>query len=124
MKNVGTSLVAAALVLVIAASTYAFPPFKTAFEEKYVKGGLPALQAAYKDLGCNVCHVKGAESKKERNPYGAELDKLLTGDIKERLKTEKEKVLKELDEAFTKSESLKAPSGKTWGEAVKAGEFK
>ena len=59
----------------------------------------PALEAAFKASGCNVCHVKGAESKKEKNAYGAELDKLMPGDIKERLKTEKEAVLKELDAA-------------------------
>lgn len=120
MKNVGFSLAAFAWLLVGTAA-FAFPPFKAAFEEKYVKGGSPALQAAFKESGCNTCHVKGAESKKDKNPYGAELDKLMPGDIKERLKTEKEAVLKELDAAFGKVEPMKAPGGKTWGEAIKAG---
>jgi len=124
MKNLGLMLACGALAVVLSgAAAYAFPPFKAAFEEKYVKSGSPELQIAFKEAGCNTCHVKGAESKKDKNPYGAEIDKVLVGDIKERLKTEKEAVLKELETAFGKVEAVKTPAGKTWGEVIKAGQL-
>ena len=48
----------------------ALPPFKKAFEDKYVTNSSSTdFQAAFKTASCNTCHVKGKE-KTARNAYG------------------------------------------------------
>lgn len=122
MKNVGMALLGGALVVVLGvAPALAHAPFKKAFEDRYVKNGSEALKASFEKAGCNVCHVKD-EKKDVRNAYGKALDKnLMDGDLKELLKTDKEKVLKSLDEAFAKTEKEAGAGGKTWGDLFKAG---
>ena len=61
-------------------SALAIKPFKDAFEAKYVKTddknpAAMAFAAACKEAKCTICHVGG--NKKNRNPYGQQLAKLL-----------------------------------------------
>lgn len=127
MKSVYWSLVCGALILGVGAGVaVAFPPFKEAFDKKYVKEGSAELQAAFKEAGCNACHVKG-EEKTERNAYAMELSKLLPGEsaeTKARLKDEKDKVLAELDAAFDKVGAMKPAGGAhTYAEIIKSGKL-
>jgi len=114
-------------LLAIPQATFATSPFKKAFDEQYVKdSGNEEFQAAFRKDNCFVCHVKEKE-KHFVNHYGNELAKLIPGNVKERLDAarkggkdakaaEEEKVLKELAEAMKKVETLKSPSGATYGE--------
>ena len=101
----------------------AFPPFKKAFDEKYVKEGPESLKKAFKEVkGCNACHQ--GKKKKPRNPYGKELEKHLKDDVKGRLKKDKKAVLAELEKAFEKAEKAESPSGGgTFGDRIKNGEL-
>jgi len=97
----------------------------TTFKKKY----------SLRSVSCYACHVKG-EEKDVLNSFGQELGKLLEGkNVTERLdaakeieeEEEKEEVLavieKEFLEVFKKLDKLKAPSGKTYAEAIKGGEI-
>jgi hypothetical protein len=130
MKRVALAIFSCALVVCLAAGPVsALPHFKNDFTDKYVKpSGDETFKVAAAVAGCNVCHVKGL-AKGARNPYGEELAKLIVGSAKERLdaatlndtlEAEKEKLSKELAEAFKKVEAAKSPSGATYGERLKA----
>lgn len=109
------------VLLALASTALAYPPFKRAFEDRYVKNGSPELKKAFEVASCNACHVTGATSKQEKNLFGSELDRLLMN-VARRLKTEegKAEVLKELEAAFDKVEQMKSPTGETWAERIKA----
>jgi hypothetical protein len=130
MKHLALVTVCGAVVLCLAVGpASALPQFKKDFTDKYVEGsGDAAFEEAVKKSGCNVCHVKG-EGKDARNAYGEALAKLIDGEAKDRLAkakeagaddAEKEKITKELMEAFKKVEEMKSPSGPTYGELLKA----
>ncbi len=114
-----------------ASTTHALSPFKKAFDAKYVKNsGSEDFQAAFKKSGCYTCHVKG-QKKHVLNAFGLELAELIEGNGKDRVdaakeksadgkKDEETKLLKELDEAFKKVESIEGPSGTTYGDLFKA----
>ena len=134
-KAVVLSLVAAVLGAGLFASpASALPPFKKAFEEKYVtNSSSEEFKEAFKAASCNVCHVKGKD-KKSRNPYGIALSKIIGGhaaaDLKQAdgqgedaKKAKLAEILKKLDDAFTKCESQKMHSGETYAELIKAGKL-
>ncbi|MCE9546545.1 MAG: hypothetical protein K8T25_13645 [Planctomycetia bacterium] len=114
----------------------AMPPFKKAFEGKYVTPPTanPALAAPFAAASCNVCHVNG-KKKNVRNAYGddlsKELAKLLGVPVKKFLATPPaagnpppmQAVLKQLDTAFTNVEQNKAANGETYGARIKAGKL-
>jgi len=128
----GVAVVAVTLSMLVP-SAQALPPFKNAFDAKYVKESENTeWQALAKKEGCNICHVKGEKEKNKQNAYGKELNKLIEGDAANRQKEakaagtldeENEKLLKELDEAFKKVEEMKSPTGETFGELLKAGKL-
>jgi len=114
----------------------ALPDFKKAFEAKYVtNSNSEDFKEAFKAAGCNVCHVKGNNNKKARNPYGMALAKITGGHVAADLKTAKDgggddaraaklkEILKTLDGAFEKVEAQKSASGQTYGEMLKAGKL-
>jgi hypothetical protein len=114
----------------------ALPDFKKAFEAKYVtNSNSEDLKEAFKAAGCNVCHVKGNNNKKARNPYGAALSKITGGHVAADLKSAKDtggddaraaklkEILKTLDGAFDKVEAQKSASGQTYGEMLKGGKL-
>jgi cytochrome c551/c552 len=136
MKAVGFLLLGGIVTMSYWASqAHALPPFKTAFEKKYVADSTSDdFKAAFKKEGCNVCHVKGKE-KTVRNDYGKALAKFTGGSVAKQLKAAKagggdagqkaelDKVLKTLDDAFDKVEAEKSPSGMTYGDLIKAGKL-
>ena len=98
----------------------ALPEFKKAFQEKYTdKAKNKEYYDKVRKAGCNVCHVKGQKDKSPQNAYGKELNKLIEGDAADRKKEAgddsdkkaevKEQLLKELAEAFKKTENIKLP---------------
>lgn len=90
----------------------AFPPFKKAFDEKYMAEGSPLFAAYEGKSNCNVCHL--GTNKKKRNEYGEALDKLLSKDDM--------KQPEKIAEALTKVESEKSGSS-TFGELIKTGKL-
>ena len=119
-----------------ATQAQALPQFKKAFEEKYVTNSTnAAFQATVRKEGCSVCHVKGDNDKSHRNDYGKALAKFTGGTVKKDLAAAKKaggdaaynaklaEVLKTLDDAFTKVEAEKSPSGMTYGDLIKAGKL-
>ncbi|HEV2972626.1 MAG TPA: hypothetical protein VGY55_21850 [Pirellulales bacterium] len=113
----------------------ALPPFKKAFEDKYVtNSSSEGFKDAFKAASCNTCHVKGKD-KKSRNAYGAALAKITGGHAKKDLddakasggddaqKAKMAEILKKLDDAFAKVEGQKSPSGDTYGDLIKAGKL-
>jgi cytochrome c553 len=108
-------------------AAFAISPFKKAFDEQYVKAsGDEEFQAAFRKGGCYVCHAKD-KKKDVVNHYGNELAKLIPGVLQDRLNAareggkdvkaaEEEKALKELADAMKKVETMKSPSGVTYGE--------
>ena len=137
MKAAGLLLLGAAMTLGFwAVQAEAQPAFKTAFQKKYVDKGSPELKAAFKKESCNTCHVKGAESKTERNDYGKALAEFLGPKWAEDYKAAHDKedtaavkklvsgaVKKLMTEGFDKVAEEKAPSGKTFGEMIKDGKL-
>ncbi len=109
----------------------AISPFKKAFDEKYVKASEDeTFQATFRKAGCYTCHIKG-KKKDVLNHYGWQLSQLIDGVAKDRIdaarkggrdakKAEETKLVKELEQAFKKAESIKTPDGKTYGELFKA----
>lgn len=126
MKN----LFVAAVVAIVGVATLAtvrvetaraMPPFKKAFDAKYVKPDSAndkekALAADVKKVNCNVCH-KG-KSKKMRNAYGEAVDKYIE-------KTEKDPA--KIEEALNKAAAEKSkpddPNSPTFGELIEQGQL-
>ncbi len=115
-----------------ASPAQALPPFKKAFDQKYVANSTDAnFKAAAKAAGCNICHVKDKE-KTERNEYGAALAKVTGGKVKADLdaaatpaakKAIVDAALKNLQKAFQQVEADKSAAGPTFGEQIKAGKL-
>jgi hypothetical protein len=136
MKSLGLALVCAAACFVLVETASAMPPFRKAFEDKYVKDNSnPAFEAEFKKALCNLCHVQG-KPKTENNLYGQELAKLIEGSANERVKdarekgdaaldAENKKLLEELEAAFVKVEKLKVDPNNgaslTFGDRIKQG---
>ena len=134
MKKACLSVVFAAVALILCAGpAFAFKPFTEAFAKRYVvKSGNKALGAALKANACTVCHVAG-KKKKALNSYGDALGKLIPGDAEHRLEdaekagteqAEMAKIMKELQEAFAKTEAARSPSSpraEPWGRQSKCG---
>lgn len=118
-------LVLTCLLVLNINSASAIKQFSDQFKEKYLKdpANTPeekALTEAFAKAKCNVCHDPNSKSKKDHNPYGKELAKLL--DKKADMK-DKEKI----QEALTKVEGMKSKTGDekspTYGELIKQGKL-
>lgn len=111
----------------------ALTEFKKAFTKKYTdKEKNKEFATTVRKAGCFVCHVKGQKERSPQNAYGKELNKLIEGDAVDRKKEAgdsaaekaavKAELLKELEEAFKKVESVKLPNNeKTVIERIKEG---
>lgn len=134
MKKVCSLIVTAAVAAAGSAGVaHALPPFKKAFEEKYVEpSDNDVFKDTFKKASCNACHVKG-EPKDVNNVYGEALAALIVGSAKDRLAESRDngtkdaveaQVLKELQEAFGKAESAKADgAAESFGDLIKAGKL-
>jgi hypothetical protein len=91
----------------------AFPPFKIAFDKKYMAEGSALHKALEGKSNCNVCHL-GTKDKKKRNDYGLALDKLLT--------KEDAKNPEKITDALAKVEAEKS-GNMTFGELIKQGKL-
>ena len=121
MKRFCAILVVATLVLGVAGSASARPPYKGIFEGKYLEGAGDKFKAAVGEAKCNVCH-EGKE-KKDRNEYGKALAKVLTKAKFDELKGDMDALKKFANESLEKTAGEKSSGGKTFGELIKAGEL-
>ncbi len=122
MKRFG---VAAGCWLVVAAvtlglqtkATHARAPYKKEFEAKYVTDGAdPNFVKAVEAAKCNICHI--GKEKKDRNPYGKALAKLLKkGDDKNIPK------IQQAIETVSKQSDPDKKDSPTFGELIKAGKL-
>lgn len=127
-------IVATAVVAFTTTSAHALPPFKKAFEEKYVKASEnDDLKAAFKTESCNVCHVKG-KKKNVQNRYGHEIHEVLEDMLKEAKITKgpkdlakdadgKKQLMEMLGKAFDAVAKKKAKNGTTYEEILKGGKL-
>jgi hypothetical protein len=112
-----------ALGLVMWASpALAVKEFKDEFEAKYVKPDSKnpndtALVKAVQEAKCLVCHE--GKSKKNRNAYGSQLNKLLTQDDKEN----KEKIKAALEKVAAIKADAKNAQSPTFGDLIKQGKL-
>lgn len=134
MKKCFAMLVMAGLISSFAVPAFAIKPIADQFKEVYAspdsKDSSDAFKALVKDAGCNVCHVKEGDKKKEsgRNPYGKALGQALKDaefPVKDFGKDGKNtKLVAQLKDAFKKIADKKAGgSDKTFAERMKAGEL-
>ena len=119
------ALIVAACVLVFdVKQASAIKQFSDVFAEKYFKEAKTdeqkALAEAAAKAKCNVCHDSKSKSKKDHNPYGKELAKLLD---KKADKDDKKKI----ETALTEVEKIKSvegdPKAPTYGELIKKGKL-
>lgn len=88
-----------------------------------------------RSVTCSACHMKEKE-KDVLNPFGKKIAKVLEGkNVTERFEAAKEleyeedreeaedQIAKVVFEALKKLDIMKAPSGKTYAEAIRAGEL-
>lgn len=122
MRNVFcVAVVAGALVLASAEPVRAMPPFKKAFDAKYVKpdsadAAEKAFAEAAKKVNCNVCHA--GTNKKMRNDYGKAVGEFVK-------KTEKDpaKITEGLEAAAKVKVKPDDPGSKTFGELIAEGKL-
>ncbi|MCA9190343.1 MAG: hypothetical protein KDB03_01220 [Planctomycetales bacterium] len=116
---------ALASVLVPGSQALAFKQIADQFKGKYAGDEANAdFKELVKKAGCNVCHVKGEDKKKVRNPYGNALHEALeeaefpVADFKKN----PEKYAEKLKEIMTKveEEKCKDEEHKTFGARIKA----
>lgn len=104
------------LVGTVVRDAAARPAFRKEFLALYVKDGTPYAEKVIK-ANCNVCHE--GMSKKDRNPFGQELAKLLTKD--DQGNPEK------IQEALKKVADMKSKAGDdaspTFGQLIEKGEL-
>lgn len=120
---VACCVVAGMLFGLAAPRALAIKQFKDEFDAKYVKPDSKdpkekALAEAATQAKCLICH-EGA-SKKDRNPYGHALAKLL--DRKED-KDNKEKIQAALDTAAKEKSKADDPNAPTFGDLIKEGKL-
>lgn len=116
-------VLAVALVAFGARTAQAIPNFAKEFKAKYVKADSSdpkdvAFAEAVAAAKCNLCHA--GKSKEDRNPYGAELAKLLD---KKDDKDNVEKIGLSLDEVAKKKAKPDDPNCPTYGDLILQGKL-
>lgn len=114
-------LLAALTTAVMPSPVRAMPPFKKAFDAKYVKPDSPdpkhqAFAASVKKVNCNLCH-QGKE-KKKRNAYGKAVDKHLDKNEKDPVKIEAA-----LHKAAAERSDPDDEDSPTYGELIEQGQL-
>jgi hypothetical protein len=124
MKSFSLPVLFCMTIILFTPATKAERPFSNAMKKHY----------RVRSVSCYTCHVKG-EEKEVVNPFGKTVGKLIEdkkfserialfkeADLKERLKVNEE-IEKEFIAVLKKLDKLKSPSGKTYAEAITAGEI-
>ena len=121
MKKVCLCLVLGVLAIAWSVnSASALPPFNKEWTARYVEGnGNAKFVEAVSTAKCNVCHE--GTSKKQHNEYGKVVKKYLTKAKYTEIKEDEAAGKKYIIESLQKAEAEKSPSGKTYGEMLKAG---
>jgi hypothetical protein len=126
MKRVSILIVAGlsvsvGMLLVAPRQAFAIKPFKDAFEKKYLANPTTdeekALKEAVGTAKCDICHQ--GENKKKKNPYGAELAKLL----KKSDKDNAEKIAKALETVEAIHSDAADDKSPTFGDLIKKGKL-
>jgi hypothetical protein len=104
-------------------SAYAILPFSKEFTGKYVKEDSKEKKdqefaKLVAETKCNVCHM--GKSKKDRNPYGVELSKLLD---KKADKDNKDKIKSALAKVEKLPVDPKDKKSPTFGQLIKEGKL-
>jgi hypothetical protein len=139
IRSIVASLLSLVIGYVLISPVRAMPPFKVAFDNKYVKeSDSEDFKKLAKKESCNVCHLKGKKKEKgadHLNSYGKELEKLIEGNANERLKkansdggaskkkAEQDTIVKELEKAFEEVAKMKSKSGDLFGDLIKSGKL-
>jgi nitrate/TMAO reductase-like tetraheme cytochrome c subunit len=118
ISSVVIVVAAMALIGFTAKPAVALKEFKEAFEAKYVKPDSTeandvALAEAFKKVTCGTCH--NGKTKKVRNEYGKELNKIIT-------KADKNDKTK-IQDAMDTVAKLKSSSGDTFGDKISGGKL-
>jgi len=100
-------------------SASALPPFNKEWVAKYNQG---EKNAAFNEAKCNVCHVPD-ENKKMKNEYGKAVGKFLSKKKYTEIKEDEAAAKKYILEGLQKAEAEKGPSGKSYGDLLKAGKL-
>ena len=111
-------LLALSLNLMTTKRVSARPNYKAAFDAATKDSKATDL---LKEAKCNVCHF-GAK-KTDRNDFGKAMNKHIDKDTFTKLKEDKDKLNKKIDEAVKAALKEKSASGKTYGELIEAGEL-
>lgn len=119
MKNVMIVSCIIVILALSAKSVLGYVQFYAAFKKVYVDKNSPEeFKTLIKNTKCSICHdptkkkENGTTDKKFRNPYGAELDALLSKEDKK----DKEKIYTALE---TISSQKASGADKTYGERIK-----
>jgi hypothetical protein len=122
LSSIFCSLAALALIALSASPAMAVKEFKDAFQSKYIKPDSTdpkdkALAAAFEKAGCATCH--DGKTKKVRNDYGKQLNKLIT----KKDKKDKEKIFKAMDTVAKLNSKPKDPKSPTFGDKIASGKL-
>lgn len=111
-------LVAVGLSLFTGTDASARPQYKSRFDDATKDTKAAELIKGHK---CNVCHY--VTDKKKRNDFGQAVNKHIDKATFDKLKGEKEKLDKKIEEAIQAAMKEKSPEGKTFGELIKEGKL-
>lgn len=130
MKKTFVMLVMLGLVASAGTPAFAYKQLMEKFKELYAapdsKDASEDFKKLVADAKCNVCHVQGAKSKKERNPFGVALHEVIEEEkfpVKD-FNKKPEAYADQIKAIFKKAVEKKAGStDKTFAERIKAGEL-
>lgn len=121
MKKVAALFAIALLAVVVvcwSGKADARPQYKKVFEGHYKDS---KIADAVKKEGCNVCHV--GKDRKNRNDFGKALEKNLSKDKFDELKSDEGKLKEHVEKALAEAEKEKNKDGETFGDRIKAGKL-
>ena len=118
------SVAVVALIAMTASPASAVKEFRDAFKSKYVKPDSKAdndvaLAAAVEQTSCGICHTDPTKTKKIRNAYGKQLEKL----IKKTDKKNKDKIFKAMDTVAKMHSKPDDKTSPTFGDKISSGKL-
>lgn len=137
MKNIGTLVLCAVAFTAVAgwkvAQVQAFPPFKTEFQNLYVKGepttdAEKGLKEAFEEHKCGVCHTgPRGNNKKVRNTYGKAITKLIPQPMNkaamDALKKNPKQIKEILEKVAKEPSDPMNPNSPTFGRLIEEGKL-
>jgi hypothetical protein len=110
-------------MLVFVSPAFAIDEFAKQWKDHYLADAKEEFAAAAKKANCNICHIKDAKSKKERNEYGKAVKEFLDKKDfpKDFVKANPDKAKEMILAGLEKAGAKKSSDGKTFAEKIKAG---